>query len=120
MTDDRILGHLAQRFAVSEENLTTEALTWLLRSARVTRSADEVDKACQTKDPDSGETREPTRADAPDPGEIRRATVGLSVLTAKAVEVVYPKRGRDGTAADGPRTAPGSDCRYQGNGETDI
>jgi hypothetical protein len=33
MTDDRILGHLAQRFAVSEENLATEALTWLLRSA---------------------------------------------------------------------------------------
>ena len=26
-----ILGHLARRFAVSEENLATEALTWLLR-----------------------------------------------------------------------------------------
>src|SRR6266576_1403767 len=31
MTQDRILGHLAQRFAVSEENLAIESLTWLLR-----------------------------------------------------------------------------------------
>jgi hypothetical protein len=39
MTDDRILGHLAQRFAVSEENLATEALTWLLRRSAAARAA---------------------------------------------------------------------------------
>jgi len=39
VTDDRILGHLAQRFAVSEENLATEALTWLLRRSAAARSA---------------------------------------------------------------------------------
>ena len=39
MTDDRILGHLAQRFAVSEENLATEALTWLLRRSSAARAA---------------------------------------------------------------------------------
>jgi hypothetical protein len=37
--DDRILGHLAQRFAVSEENLATEALTWLLRRSAAARAA---------------------------------------------------------------------------------
>jgi hypothetical protein len=80
---------------------------------RVTRSADEVDKACKTEDPDSCETRETTKADAPDPseiraadpGEIQRATVKLSALTADAVELVYPKRERDGAAADGPPAA---------------
>ena len=39
MTDDRILGHLAQRFAVSEENLATEALTWLLGRSAAARAA---------------------------------------------------------------------------------
>ena len=39
MTDERILGHLAQRFAVSEENLATEALTWLLRRSAAARTA---------------------------------------------------------------------------------
>jgi hypothetical protein len=39
MTDERILGHLAQRFAVSEENLATEALTWLLRHSAAARAA---------------------------------------------------------------------------------
>ncbi len=39
VTDDRILGHLAQRFAVSEENLATEALTWLLRRSAAARAA---------------------------------------------------------------------------------
>jgi hypothetical protein len=39
MTDERILGHLAQRFAVSEENLATEALTWLLRRSAAARAA---------------------------------------------------------------------------------
>jgi hypothetical protein len=39
VTDDRILGHLAQRFAVSEENLATEALTWLLRRSSAARAA---------------------------------------------------------------------------------
>jgi hypothetical protein len=37
--NDRILGHLAQRFAVSEENLATEALTWLLRRSAAARAA---------------------------------------------------------------------------------
>jgi hypothetical protein len=32
VTDDRILGHLARRFAISEENIATEALSWLLRA----------------------------------------------------------------------------------------
>jgi len=32
MTTNRVLGHLARRFAVSEENIATEALTWLLKS----------------------------------------------------------------------------------------
>lgn len=67
---------------------------------RVTRSADEVDKACHTEDPDSGETREATKAEASDPGEIQRATVELGALTADAVELVYPKRERDGAASD--------------------
>jgi hypothetical protein len=39
MTDDRILGHLAQRFAVSEENLATEGLTWLLGRSAAARAA---------------------------------------------------------------------------------
>jgi hypothetical protein len=39
MMDDHILGHLAQRFAVSEENLATEALTWLLRRSAAARAA---------------------------------------------------------------------------------
>jgi hypothetical protein len=39
MTEDRILGHLAHRFAVSEENLATEALTWLLRRSEAGRAA---------------------------------------------------------------------------------
>ena len=39
MTDDRILGHLAQRFAVSEENLATEALTWLFGRSAAARAA---------------------------------------------------------------------------------
>ena len=39
VTDDRILGHLAQRFAVSEENLATEALTWLLGRSAAARAA---------------------------------------------------------------------------------
>jgi hypothetical protein len=39
MMDDRILGHLAQRFAVSEENIATEALTWLLRRSAAARVA---------------------------------------------------------------------------------
>ena len=39
VTDDRILGHLAQRFAVSEENLATEALTWLLGRSAAARTA---------------------------------------------------------------------------------
>lgn len=39
VTDDRILGHLAQRFAVSEENLATEALTWLLRRSSAASAA---------------------------------------------------------------------------------
>jgi hypothetical protein len=39
MTDDRILGHLAQRFAVSEENIATEALTWLLCRSAAARAA---------------------------------------------------------------------------------
>lgn len=28
---DHVLGHLVRRFTVSEENLATEALTWILR-----------------------------------------------------------------------------------------
>lgn len=28
---EHVLGHLARRFTVSEENLATEALTWILR-----------------------------------------------------------------------------------------
>jgi hypothetical protein len=39
MTDDRILGHLAQRFAVSEETLATEALTWLPGHSAAARAA---------------------------------------------------------------------------------
>jgi hypothetical protein len=39
MTDDRILGHLAQRFAVSAENIATEALTWLLGRSAAARAA---------------------------------------------------------------------------------
>ena len=39
MTDDRILGQLAQRFAVSEENLATEALTWLPGRSAAARAA---------------------------------------------------------------------------------
>jgi len=39
VTHDRILGHLAQRFAVSEENLATESLTWLLRRSAAARAA---------------------------------------------------------------------------------
>jgi hypothetical protein len=72
---------------------------------RVTRSAGEVEKACKTEAPDPGETQEATKAEAPDPGEIQRVTVELSALTADAVELVYPKRERDGAAADGPPAA---------------
>jgi hypothetical protein len=104
------LAKRAREFAEGHEERLGDLM------GRVTRSADEVDKACQTKDPDSGETREPTKADAPDPGEIRRTTVQLSVLTAKAVEVVYPKRGR-AAAANGP---PPQRLPISGNGETDI
>jgi hypothetical protein len=32
MSENRLLGHLAQRFAFSEENLATESLAWLMRS----------------------------------------------------------------------------------------
>jgi hypothetical protein len=39
MTDDRILDQLAQRFAVTEENLATEALTWLPGRSAAARAA---------------------------------------------------------------------------------
>lgn len=32
MSESRLLGHLAQRFAFSEENIATESLAWLMRS----------------------------------------------------------------------------------------
>lgn len=39
MTPQRVLGYLAQRFAVSEENLASEALTWLLGQSAAARDA---------------------------------------------------------------------------------
>jgi hypothetical protein len=38
MSENRLLGHLAQRFAFSEENLATESLVWLMQS-QAARSA---------------------------------------------------------------------------------
>jgi len=35
---DHVLGYLARRFTVSEENLATEALTWLLRDPAANRA----------------------------------------------------------------------------------
>jgi len=35
---DHVLGYLARRFTVSEENLATEALTWLLRDASANKA----------------------------------------------------------------------------------
>ncbi|MET1075011.1 MAG: hypothetical protein ABWY11_20355 [Umezawaea sp.] len=39
MSTDRVLGHLARRFAVSEENIATVALTWILGRSKAERSA---------------------------------------------------------------------------------
>ena len=39
MTSDRVLGHLAQRFSASEENVATEALVWVLRRSAAARRA---------------------------------------------------------------------------------
>lgn len=39
MTDEHVLAHLARRFARSEENIATEALTWVLRRSAVARRA---------------------------------------------------------------------------------
>src|SRR5664279_1488761 len=39
MTSGRILGHLAQRFSPSEENIATEALAWILRRSAAARRA---------------------------------------------------------------------------------
>lgn len=39
MTDEHLLGYLSQRFAASEENIATEALTWILRRSNAARSA---------------------------------------------------------------------------------
>ncbi|MFI6259373.1 hypothetical protein ACIBCL_25160 [Micromonospora zamorensis] len=39
MTRSRVLAHLARRFTVSEENLATEALTYLLQASPIARAA---------------------------------------------------------------------------------
>src|SRR3954453_14780279 len=39
MHSDHLLGHLAQRFTTSEENLATEALTWILGRSSTARTA---------------------------------------------------------------------------------
>jgi hypothetical protein len=39
MTTEHVLGHLAQRFAISEENIATEALIWIVRQSFAARVA---------------------------------------------------------------------------------
>ena len=39
MTDEHVLSYLARRFAPSEENIATEALTWVLRRSAAAREA---------------------------------------------------------------------------------
>jgi len=39
VTEERVLAHVARRFAPSEENIATEALTWVLRRSAAAREA---------------------------------------------------------------------------------
>jgi hypothetical protein len=49
---DHVLGHLARRFTVSEENLATEALTWLLRDPSANSALCSLARAVGARIPD--------------------------------------------------------------------
>ncbi len=49
---DHLLGHLARRFTVSEENLATEALTWLLRAPAASNALSSIARAAGADLPD--------------------------------------------------------------------
>lgn len=53
ISGERILAHLAQRFAVSSENVATESLTWILRrSSAAAKSVSVLVRSCGADVPD--------------------------------------------------------------------
>lgn len=50
---DHVLGYLARRFTVSEENLATEALTWILRDQSATTALLSLARSAGTSVPDA-------------------------------------------------------------------
>jgi hypothetical protein len=62
MASEHVLGYLAQRFSISEENLASEALTWLLGQSAAARDAlHSGARAAGVKNPGVVDVRRPGR-----------------------------------------------------------
>jgi hypothetical protein len=80
---DHVLGHLARRFTVSEENLATEALTWLLRDPSANSALCSLARAAGADVPDGltfvGQVGSPDTGRPDIVGTDERQTVRLLV-----------------------------------------